>query len=203
MNDERGSKQPNHIERHIENHIEIVDACLRGRRTVHDFLPKPPPRSVLMEALDLARWAPNHRLTHPFRFHLLGRRSIERVAGLNARLVREQRGEEAARKKLARWLEQPGWLVVTASVCSDDVVRHQEDYAATACAIQNLALALWVRGIGMKWTSGPVIRSDEFHRILGLDEASEYAVALVWYGYPAQVPEAKRPPLEEYVRELD
>lgn len=183
--------------------IALLDELLRGRRTVHKFLPTPPPRSVIEEAVEIARWAPNHRLTHPFRFHLLGRRSIERIAGLNARLVRETRGEEAARAKLARWLDQPGWLVATARCSPDNIVRHQEDYATTSCAIHNLSLALWARGVGTKWTSGDVIRTDEFHEFLGLDPAEEYAVGLIWYGYPAEVPETKRPGLDQYLRVVD
>lgn len=196
-------RHPDPSARPAAERIELLDELLRGRRTVHRFLPGLPPRSAIEQAVEVARWAPNHRLTHPFRFYLLGRRSIERIAGLNARLVREVRGEEAARAKLARWLEQPGWLVATSRCSLDDLVRHQEDYATTACAIHNLSLALWARGIGIKWTSGNVIRSDEFHDILGLNPAEEYAVGLIWYGYPAEVPEAKRPGLESYLHDLE
>jgi nitroreductase len=179
-----------------------VDRALRERRTPPHFKGQPVPKALLLEALELARFAQNHKLTNPWRFHLLGKRSIERVAALNARLVREKFGEEAARKKLERWLSMPGWLVITCKSSPDDTLRHQEDYAACCCAVQNLALALWARGVGLKWSTGDVTRHEEFHELLGVDPHEEYAIGLFWYGYPEGAAESSRVPLKDVLREL-
>ena len=45
---------------------------LRGRRSVNFFEPEPVGAEVLLEAIEVARWAPNHRLTEPWRFYVLG-----------------------------------------------------------------------------------------------------------------------------------
>ncbi len=176
-------------------------ALIRARRTIHLFEPKPPPRQTILAAIDLARWAPNHRLTEPWRFYLLGRETAEALARLNAVLVAEKRGAEAARLKLERWCAMPGWLVVTARLADDPAVS-QENYAACCCAIQNLQLYLWSEGIGTKWGTGAVTRDPRFFEVLGIDPGKEQLVGMFWYGYPAAVPAAQRKPVAEIVTEL-
>ena len=63
--------------------------------------------------MNVATFAPNHKRTEPWRFHLLGPQAIAKVCVLNAQLVAEKKGPEAAEKKLARWMQMKGWLVVT------------------------------------------------------------------------------------------
>ena len=47
------------------------------RRTHKVYRPDPVPRRLLDELFELARWAPNHHLTNPWRFRVLGPRSLE------------------------------------------------------------------------------------------------------------------------------
>ena len=49
-----------------------VEDAIRSRRTHKAFAPEPLPRELLDELLELARWAPNHHLTNPWRFRVLG-----------------------------------------------------------------------------------------------------------------------------------
>lgn len=176
---------------------EALDDIIRGRRTIHVFESTPaPPTEEVLHAIDLARWAPNHFLTEPWRFHLLGRESAEAIAHLNASLVEKARGEAAGRAKLERWLEIPGWLAVTCARSTDEK-RQQEDYAACCCAVQNLQLVLWSRGIGTKWTTGEVTETTEFFEIIGVDPGEARLVSLLWYGYPAEVPTPPRKPVKE------
>ena len=86
---------------------EALDALLRARRTVHEFLDEPPPAAALEHALEVARWAPNHHLTEPWRVYALGPVAQRRIAEQNAELVRAARGERAAEVKLKRWLAMP------------------------------------------------------------------------------------------------
>jgi nitroreductase len=181
---------------------DIVAANIRTRRTVHLFKPRPVPAlHQIRQAVDLARWAPNHRLTEPWRFYLLGPSTSEALSRLNASLVEAKRGKEAAKIKLQRWLDVPGWLVVTCAV-SHDPVRAREDYAACCCAVQNLQLYLWSAGIGVKWTTGDVTREPQFFELIGVDPAQEALVALLWYGYPDEIPVTERKPIENILFEL-
>lgn len=178
-----------------------IAALIRSRRTIHLFEPEPPPPETMLKAIDLARWAPNHRLTEPWRFYLIGRATAEAVAHLNAAIVAEQRGPEAGRKKRERWLSMPGWLVVTSRIADDPIVT-EENYGACCCAIQNMQLYLWSEGIGMKWGTGKVTRHPRFFDLLGIDPEREKLVGMFWYGYPADVPEQQRKPVEEIVTRL-
>ena len=163
---------------------------LRGRRTVHDFLPDLPPQHVVMSALEAACWAPNHRLTEPWRFYLLGPATAEAVSLLNAEVVRRKSGDDAAAAKLRRWRAMPGWLVVTCQR-SEDPEREREDYAACSCAIQNFMLALWRAGVGSKWSTGKVTRDPGFLPLIGATP-DEFCVGIVWYGYAQSVPAQSR-----------
>lgn len=176
---------------------EAVEKAVRTRRTIHLFQPSPSPaREDILSAIDLARWAPNHFLTEPWRFYLLGRETAEAIARLNASMVAEERGAAAGEAKLERWLEVPGWLVITCRR-SEDQRRQQEDYAACCCAVQNLQLVLWSRGIGTKWTTGSVTRGNQFFEIIGVGPEAEMLVSMLWYGYPADVPSPPRKPVKE------
>lgn len=174
---------------------------LRSRRTVGAFRPDPPPRAIVEQALELACWAPNHRKTEPWRFHWLGRETTAAIVELNATLVAEKKGPDAAAAKRKQWSAVPGWLAVTCLRSSDPLLQ-EEDYAACCCAVQNLMLALWSQGIGTKWSTGDVTRHPEYFRLLGVNPDEQRSVGLIWYGYPDVVPEQHRRPLADVLRHL-
>ena len=171
-------------------------ALLRARRTISKFLPTLPPQELIEQAVELARWAPNHRMTQPWRFYLLGEQSKQKIVDLNSELVLASKGEAAAKVKRRRWQDIPGWLVVT-SQRSADPLQTQEDYAACCCAVHNITLFLWSHGVGCKWTTGAVTRDARFYKYLEIDAEQEQLVSLLWYGYPDQSPRTKRKPVED------
>lgn len=177
-----------------------VAALIRGRRTVERFKPERPPKQVIESAVEVARWAPNHKLTQPWRFYHLGPETSQAVVDLNSELVSASKGEAAADTKRRRWNGVPGWLVVT-RVCDADALRAQEDYAACCCAIQNLMLYLWSHGVASKWTTGAVTREQRFYHTLDIDPDHEAVVALLWYGYPDHQPKKPRTPVGEILSE--
>lgn len=171
---------------------EQFGGMLKSRRTVNVFRPKPVPRRLLLEAVEIARWAPNHKLTEPWHFYLLGNETVEQVRSLIVDLKAGGRGEQAQHAARARVDAIPTWFVVTCSASPDDPLRQKEDYAACACAVQNLMLYLWQAGVGVKWTSGQVIRDERFYRILGINSREEMVTGLFWCGYPANEPPAQK-----------
>lgn len=180
---------------------QTVANVIRSRRSINRFQPQTPPREIIRRALELARWAPNHYLTEPWHFYLLGPRTQQAVIELNAELTSAARGAEAGEAKRRKWAAIPGWLAVTCDR-SVDARRAREDYAACACAIHNLALYLWSEGIGVKWTTGAVTREPRFYDLLWVDPEIEIVVGLLWYGYPDEAPQSRRRPLEHSLVEL-
>lgn len=179
---------------------QLVDV-LSGRRTINLFDDRPAPKDVLIDAIDTARWAPNHRLTQPWRFHLLGEQTVHRVIELEVALAVARNGDAAGPRRRERLGAIPGWFVVTSALCGEELM-DTENYAATACAVQNLSLYLWARGVGLKWTTGAITRDERFYEILGIETATHRVVGMFWYGYPAMVPAQKRLPCEEIVSHL-
>ena len=181
--------------------VRQLVGILSGRRTINLFDERAAPEALLIEAIDTARWAPNHRLTQPWRFHLLGEQTRDRVIEVDVALAVARNGEEAGPRRRDRLSAIPGWFVVTSARCGD-ALTDQENYAASACAVQNLSLHLWARGVGVKWTTGAVTRDQRFYDILGIEESTHQVVGLFWYGYPAMVPAQKRLPCEEIIARL-
>ncbi len=176
--------------------LRRFEEVLRGRRTINLFLQTPVPARLVHDALESATWAPNHHVTEPWRFYLLGPDTIEQSLDLCEALVCETKGPEAGAFKRRNWAEKPGWLVVTCSV-SRDPLRQAEDYGACCAAVQNFCLHLWKAGVGTKWTSGDFTRDARFGDILGIDFAEEFVVGLVWYGYPKLTPTQTRKGLDK------
>ena len=177
--------------------ITPADAAdfIRGRRTVDQFTDEMPDPAIIREAVERARWAPNHHLTQPWRFYTLGPDTQSAIVDLNTRLVAERKGDEVAAAKRERWQAVPGWLAITC-VIDDDPIVAQEDYAACACAIQNMSLYLHSAGLGSKWISGEATRHPDLARIMDIDSAREYCVGLLWYGYPKRRPRSQRSDLD-------
>ena len=146
--------------------LSPVHEALRSRRTVHNFdNDRAVPDDVLHRAVEAATYAPNHKLTEPWRFRRLGGDAIAAIASLNAASISDP---DKAAKKAKRWADIRNWLVVTSRITADDELLTREDYAATCCAVQNLQLSFAADNVGTKWTSGDIQRTPEFERICGV-----------------------------------
>ena len=161
-----------------------VEDAIRSRRTHKAFGPEPLPRQLLDELLELARWVPNHHLTNPWRFRVIGPRALARL--------KEAAGPEGAAK-----LNRAPTLVAASCLRSEDPVQDQEDLCATACAVYTVLLAAHGRGLAGYWRTPEVLRTEQ-----GLDALeippSERFVALIHLGWPRQEkePPDRQPPAE-------
>lgn len=174
---------------------------LRGRRTIELFLQTPVPRNLVNEAIEAAIWAPNHHVTQPWHFYVLGEASKQRCLDLCKDIVTNKLGEKAGDFKRQSWSEKPGWLVVTCQRSADELLQT-EDYATCCAAIQNLTLYLWKAGVGSKWTTGDMTRDSRFFDIVGIDEEKVFVVGLIWYGYPKLTPTQSRKDVSEALTEI-
>jgi nitroreductase len=154
-----------------------VEEAIRSRRTHKAFAPEPVSRELLDELLELARWAPNHHLTNPWRFRVLGPAALERL--------KHAAGPEGASK-----LDRAPTLVATTVVRSGDPVQDEEDLCATACATYAVLLGAHARGLAGYWRTPGVLRTPEGREALGIP-AGEHFVALIHLGRPRQ---EKAPP---------
>ncbi len=167
-----------------------VETAIRTRRTHKAFTPEPLSREQLTELLDLASWAPNHHLTVPWRFRVVGPESLVRM--------KQAAGPEGAAK-----LDRAPTLVVVSAVLSGDPVQDEEDLHATAVASYIALLAAHGRGLAGYWRTPGFLREEEGRAAVGLP-AGERFVGLLHLGHPRQErPAPERPPAAETTVFLD
>jgi nitroreductase len=170
-----------------------VEKSIRSRRTVKAFEPEPVDRKTLEELLELARWAPNHNLTNPWRFRVLGEQSLGRLKEVAASLAAAEAPPGADTAKIgeaaAAKLDRAPTLVVCSVVQSGDPVQDEEDRYAAACAAYVVLLAAHARGLAGYWRTPAVLRSNEGRRAVGLPE-DEHFIGLLHLGHARQRGEA-------------
>lgn len=149
-----------------------VETAIRTRRTHKAFGPEPVPRERLRELLELASWAPNHHLTVPWRFRVVGPGALARL--------KDAAGPEGAAK-----LDRCPTLVVVSSLRDGDPVQDEEDLHATAVAAYIVLLAAHARGLAGYWRSPGLLREAPGREAVGLS-AEEHFVGLLHLGDPRQ-----------------
>jgi nitroreductase len=168
--------------------VELEDA-IRKRRTHKAYGSEPVDRGTLDELLELARWAPNHNLTNPWRFRVLGPEALGRL--------KQAAGPEGAAK-----LERAPTLVAASVVQTGDPVQDQEDLCAAAVATYIVLVGAHARGLAGYWRTPEVLRTPEGREAIGLGEDERF-VALIHLGPPRQEREApEREPPASYVEYL-
>ena len=166
-----------------------VEQAIRTRRTHKAFGNDPVDRATLDDLLELARWAPNHDLTNPWRFRVVGPEALARL--------KRAAGAEAATK-----LDRAPTLVVASAVLAGDPVQDEEDLHAAACATYVVLLAAHARGLAGYWRTPEVLRRDAGREAVGLP-AAERVLGLIHLGRPRQQREApERAPADDYVTYL-
>jgi nitroreductase len=186
--------------------VELEEA-IRSRRTVKAFEPEPVDRKTLDELLELARWAPNHNLTNPWRFRVIGPASLGRLKHAAAQLAAEDAPAGADVEKIgeaaAAKLDRAPTLVVCSVVQSGDLTQDEEDRYAAACAAFVVLLAAHARGLAGYWRTPAVLRSDAGKRAVGLHD-DEHFIGLLHLGRSLQATDAPgREGPENYVEYLD
>ena len=188
--------------------MELYEAIL-GRRTIKDFKPDLVPAATLERVLTAGLWAQNHRLTEPWRFTILGPETHRGLAEIAAAQQLAALAPTAAASEqdtvradgLKKILSKP--LIVAVGQSLGVPAQRQEDYGAIACAIQNIQLAAWAEGLGMQWSSGKLTQLPQTYDLLGISKDQEEIVGLLYFGYPANVPQASaRQPLSQVMRRL-
>ncbi len=170
-----------------------VEKAIRTRRTHKAFATQALEPAVLDELFELARWAPNHHLTNPWRFRVLGERARERLMGL----------AESEQPGSAVKLQRAPTLVAATAQQSGDAAQDREDLLATAVAAYLVLLGAHARGLAGYWRTVALLDDPRGREILEI-EPTETPVGLLYLGSPVQeqrVPE--RAPVSEFVTYLE
>jgi len=169
--------------------MSTLEQLIRTRRTHKSFGPDGVPDDVLLELLELARWAPNHHRTNPWRFRILGPESHARL-------------KEAAGPAEAPKLDRGPTLVVASATLTGDLIQDEEDICATACAIYAILLGAHARGLAGYWRTPRVLRTRTGREAIGVGD-DERVLGLIHLGTPRiEPPVPDRTPVDSYVSYL-
>ena len=167
-----------------------VAAAIRERRTIKEFTAQLVPRDLIAALLDLAVWAPNHKMTEPWRFYVFEGAATGQLADL-ARKLRYKKllasgaEESIAARKAAefaeQWTQVPAVIYVTL-VGDPDPGVDLENYGAVCCAVQNLMLGAQAAGLASFWGTGELAAARALADLVGAGE-NERMVALIRLGY--------------------
>jgi nitroreductase len=152
-----------------------LEQAIRTRRTHKAFAADPLAPEVLRELFELARWAPNHHLTNPWRFRVLGAQTLQRL-----KLV-----AEAAKPGSAVKLERAPTLVVVSVWRAGDETQQADDLLAAGVAAYVILLAAHGRGLAGYWRTLSVLDTPQGRAAVGLDD-QETPVGLLHLGWPRQ-----------------
>jgi nitroreductase len=174
--------------------MHVFDA-IQSRRSIKRFTDRPVTRDEIEKVLAAAALAPNHKLTEPWRFYVLGP-DARHAYGLalgdrKARKLTDPEATAALREKVAAEQRALPCMIAVATVTSDDPEIREEDYAAVMMAIQNLALVAVDIGLGTHIKTGAVMETTGAREAVGVPE-DQRIVAIINLGEPAEVPAPKR-----------
>ena len=170
-----------------------VVVAIRARHSVKHFSERPVERADVEALLELAVQAPNHRMTEPWRFLVVGpegRHALARVLGRRkSSKVTDPEAARLVREKVERNTMALPALVVVALQQSDNPEIREEDYAAGWMAVQNITLAAVARGLGTHIKTGAVMDDPELRSAWRIPD-DQRVIAMLELGEPAGEPRA-------------
>ncbi|MBY8914360.1 nitroreductase [Bacillus sp. YC2] len=166
---------------------------IRNRRSIRSFKPETVSSDVILDMLETAVYAPNHRLTEPWRFIYVaseaGKVKLANSYVSFFRKIKDDFNEEKEQNMRKTIAAVPGFLLVVLKEDENEFTRN-DDFAAVSGMIQNLQLLAHENGIGMVWKSGRILYDKQVHQDFGLADNERFA-AVIQTGYPDEQPKAK------------
>lgn len=184
-----------------------VQQAIRTRVSVKEFTPTAVPRETVEQLLELAILAPNHRMTQPVGFRVMGegakRAYAEALARRKTAKIDDAATADAVRERVVkRTVEVPCMVGVVVAVSEDPEIR-EEDYATAFMAIENLCLGAVEMGLGTHIKTGAVMHEPSLRAALEVGP-SERLASIVFLGVPAELPAPKpREPAAERTRWIE
>jgi nitroreductase len=186
--------------------MRVLEA-ITERRSIKRYADRPVAREDIEAVLAAAALGPNHRLTQPWRFYVLGpeaRKAYGLVLGQRkARKIEDPEAARAMRDTVAEEHRRLPAMIAVAVVENENPEIREEDYAAVMMGIENLALAALERGLGTHIKTGAAMADPAARAAVGARDG-ERIVAIVNLGTPAEIPAPKpRQPASEFTTWVD
>ena len=181
-----------------------LERLISTRRTVGNYRADKISDELVVEALRLSLWAPNHKLSFPWVYILIGPAARAKLADLAVE-AKSAKGplSDVKAKAVRESVRNPSHLL-SLGIRRGDPHRQHEDYATLACSVQIMSLYLWSHGVATKWSTGGWSMHERAYDILGVDRERVSLEGALMIGMPLQMPPApERPRLDELLRRTE
>lgn len=178
-----------------------ISQIIKERRTTHDYQPNfSVSIDILKKAIEMAIYAPNHKLTFPWSFSISGAQSKKMLTELALNLLSEKEPiTEDKKNAVLKRYDSVSHIIAVGQKKSTSAQQSKEDYASVACGVQNMCLYLWDKGIGTKWSTGKICNHTKTYNIFKVDPEWVEIVGLLWVGKPLNNPPVPKRPSIDYV----
>jgi nitroreductase len=182
----------------VDNTFDAFAELVRSRRT---NMRVDAERIVAPELIDrlceLARWAPNHKHTFPYRIaSLTGDARIRLGEAFADDMEDRQFGDADKRAKTRTKYGRTPNVLVVASAPDGNPTIDQENRYAVAAAIQMILLGATTEGIATYWSTPPLNDSPRALEVCKFEPEDRF-VGVIYVGYPATtLPTPERPAIE-------
>lgn len=152
---------------------------------------------VIYEVLNLATYAPSHRLTQPWKFKVFSGEGLNKLSQYLGKYYREHTVEDKYSEiKYERTINKPlkSTHVIAIIMMRDKEWRvpEWEEIASVAMAVQNIWLGFTEKKIGCYWSSpNSMINADDFLSL----KPHERCLGMLYVGRPSVHP--PMPPRDE------
>jgi nitroreductase len=183
--------------------LSEITAIIRDRRSIYpeQFSKRKIHREQIELLLNNAIWAPSHGLTQPWRFVVLQDNALLQLSEVLGNAYLSETPKELQNdKKLIKLINRPKLATAVIALIvdreKDTKISEVDDFAAVACAVQNMHLTATAQGIGGFWSSTNMVKTQQFREFISLTE-QQVCIGLFYLGYPEiEWPKGQRKPIE-------
>lgn len=166
-----------------------LNELIKQRVSHGKFLDQMVPTELIIELLNDAVYAPNHKMREPWRFIILKEEEKELFVHRYLSELTDDKQNEV-KPSLLKVFSAPMVLAIVMPT-QKDMRDELEDLQANAAMIQNFLLLATEQKLATFWKTPQYIESDKFKEILGV-QMNEFIVALIMIGYSDQIPNPKK-----------
>jgi nitroreductase len=187
--------------------VEDLNNLIRERRSVFpkDYTGEKIDDGIIWQLLENANWAPNHKLTEPWRFKVFCGKGLNQFAGLQAKDYHSKcfGTEKYLEKKHHNLLNNPLKCSHIISIGmhreNEPLIPAVEELSAVACAVQNILLSAHAYGLGAYWSTGGVTYNESVKAFFDLRQ-QDSLLGFIYLGVIDNPPNtSKRQPIAQKV----
>lgn len=191
----------------MDYNIEEFNQLVKNRRSIYPnmYTGEQVSDEIIKQMLENANWAPNHRLSEPWRFVVFTGEGLKKLAGFQAELYKKVTAasgsfkEDDYEKLATKPLSASHIIAIGMHRDEKERLPEIEEVEAVACAVQNMALTAEVYQVGCYWGSGGITYFEEAKEFFGLGE-NDKLLGFLYVGVPKiRPPKGRRKPIENKV----